>query len=224
MLTISTIQEALAYLTEQTKHAWTDSELFDIAANSSIELHAATPIDSMVTIQHFVPGAGLVEKCRFGVTSPCLGVLFPWQVGQLWLCGETETSHPFDHDRVHGEYKWFVEPVSVTRSEVRIRAESLRKIQAIWMKKNDQIKPDAVAVTSGLDEGGSVEKPLKTTERASLLTIIAALCNYSDIKYQERGAAKQIAQLTEEIGAAVSDDTVRRALEKIHGALESRKK
>lgn len=68
------------------------------------------------------------------------------------------------------------------------------------------------------------EKPIQTTERNSLLTIIAALCDYSAIKYQDRGAANHIVKLTEEIGAAVSDDTVRRALAKIPEALETRRK
>lgn len=68
------------------------------------------------------------------------------------------------------------------------------------------------------------EKPIASNERNSLLTIIAALCDYSAIKYQERGAASQIAKLTEELGAPVSDDSVRRALEKIPSALEARMK
>lgn len=68
------------------------------------------------------------------------------------------------------------------------------------------------------------EKPIAANERNSLLTIIAALCEYSAINPQERGAASQIAKLTEEIGAVVSDDTVRRALAKIPDALETRRK
>jgi hypothetical protein len=68
------------------------------------------------------------------------------------------------------------------------------------------------------------DKPLTTTERNSLLSIIAALCDYSAIKHQERGAATQIAKMTDEIGCPVSDETVRRAMEKIPGALESRMK
>lgn len=67
-------------------------------------------------------------------------------------------------------------------------------------------------------------KPLTTTERNTLLTIIAALCDYSDIKYLERGAANQISKLTEDIGAFVSDDTVRKVLRKIPDGLESRQK
>ena len=68
------------------------------------------------------------------------------------------------------------------------------------------------------------EKPIATTERNSLLSIIAALCDYSAINHQERGAASQIAKLTEEIGAAVTDDTVRKVLAKIPDALETRMK
>lgn len=69
-----------------------------------------------------------------------------------------------------------------------------------------------------------VDKVMTTTERNTLLTIIAALCDYSDIKYQERGAAGQIAKMTEEVGAPITDDTIRKMLSKISDALESRKK
>lgn len=69
-----------------------------------------------------------------------------------------------------------------------------------------------------------VEKPLTTNERNTLLTIIAALCDYSAIKHQERGAATQIAKLTEDIAATVTDDTVRKVLTKIPGALATRMK
>lgn len=68
------------------------------------------------------------------------------------------------------------------------------------------------------------DKGLATTERNTLLTIIAGLCNYSAIELNDRGAANQIAKMTEEIGAAVSDDTVRRWLKAIPGALDARMK
>lgn len=70
----------------------------------------------------------------------------------------------------------------------------------------------------------NTEKPLTATERNSLLTVIAGLCDYSDIKHQGRGAANQIAKMTEEIGAPVTDDTIRKILAKVPDALESRKK
>lgn len=74
------------------------------------------------------------------------------------------------------------------------------------------------------DAQSSAEKPMMTTERNTLLTIIAALCDYSAIVPSERGAASQIAKMTEEIGASVTDDTIRKVLAKIPDALVSRKK
>lgn len=73
-------------------------------------------------------------------------------------------------------------------------------------------------------DSSAKEKLLSTSERNTLLTIIAALCDYSAIKLTERGVASQIAKLTEEIGTSISDDTVRRVLAKIPEALELRKK
>jgi hypothetical protein len=69
------------------------------------------------------------------------------------------------------------------------------------------------------------DKPLKTTERNTLLTIVAALCGeHSDININDHGASTKIARMIERLGVQVSDDTVRRYLNKIPNALESRKK
>ena len=65
---------------------------------------------------------------------------------------------------------------------------------------------------------------LSTTERNTLLAVIAALCDYSDIKYKERGAATKIAAMTQENGAPVSDDAIRNILKKIPDALATRMK
>lgn len=132
MLTISTIPEALAELAEQTGRAWTDSELFDVAARHGIELHAAPPITAQTTIQKFIAGVGMVEKFRSGPGHSRLAVLFPWQVGQLWLSGETMATQTEKHDEVEGEYQWFTEPVRVTREQIRIKAATLNKILTVW--------------------------------------------------------------------------------------------
>jgi len=68
------------------------------------------------------------------------------------------------------------------------------------------------------------EKPLTTTERNTLLTIIAALCDYSAIDTKARSTASQIAGMTAEIGAPVTDETIRNALAKIPNAVERRMK
>jgi len=65
---------------------------------------------------------------------------------------------------------------------------------------------------------------LATTERNTLLVIIAALCKYSEIDLDERGATTNVAQRTDDIGAPVSDDTVRKVLGQIPDALATRKK
>ena len=62
---------------------------------------------------------------------------------------------------------------------------------------------------------GSEEKSLSTTERNSLLTIIAALCDYSAINIKELGVANQIAKFTQDIGAAVTDDIPWRQLAEV---------
>lgn len=68
------------------------------------------------------------------------------------------------------------------------------------------------------------EKPLSTTERNTLLTIIAALCDYSAIDIKARNASSQLAGITAEIGAPVTDETVRKVLSKISDAVERRMK
>lgn len=68
------------------------------------------------------------------------------------------------------------------------------------------------------------DKALKTTERDTLLIIIAALCNEGKIKLDEKGAAGFIVKLTQDLGAPVSENTIRTALNKIPEALERRAK
>jgi hypothetical protein len=71
---------------------------------------------------------------------------------------------------------------------------------------------------------GDTERPIVTKERQTLLVIIAALCNEAGIDYQQRGIASAIQCLTETIGAPISDDTIRKVLNQIDNALESRSK
>lgn len=92
-------------------------------------------------------------------------------------------------------------------SQIVVRTESLREFENLH------------SATSA-----SVEKPLNTNERNTLLVIITALCKRLAIDPTERGAAARIAKLTEENGTPVSDDTVRRILKNIQNALETRMK
>ena len=108
-------------------------------------------------------------------------------------------------------------------SRLFIKKEDFNK----WLKKSDRKMPIFWLTESERSTNSSTmsaDKLLTTTERNTLLIIIAALCSYSDIKHQDRGAAGQIAKLTEENGAAVTDDTIRKVLKDIPNALEARTK
>lgn len=59
-------------------------------------------------------------------------------------------------------------------------------------------------------------------DRTSLLTVIAALCNCSDIKHQERGAAQRIMKMTDDIGAHVDDGTILTVLKRITCPVENK--
>ena len=56
------------------------------------------------------------------------------------------------------------------------------------------------------------EKPLEQRERSTLLAIIEALCQKLKIDLRERGAATRIAELTQALGATVTDDTTTNAV------------
>jgi len=135
MLTISTIPEALAELEKQTGRAWTDSELFDVATARNIELHAAVPRTAKVIVQEYVKGEGF--KIKFPgmpIREGGWALLYPWQVKELWVGGETFVNSPNDRNDTEreGEYILFAEPVRVTREQIRIGCETLRNIVNIW--------------------------------------------------------------------------------------------
>ena len=74
------------------------------------------------------------------------------------------------------------------------------------------------------EQPAKVDRPLSTRQRRTLLTIIAALCKHSSIDTMGRGAAGQIAKLTEAIDANVTDETIAKVLAEIPDALETRMK
>ncbi|WP_334159761.1 ATP-binding protein [Achromobacter insolitus] len=93
----------------------------------------------------------------------------------------------------------------------------IEKAEAAW---KEQAAP-AIKELEALKRNAS---QLATTERNTLLIIIAALCKYSEIDLNERGATANVVQRTDDIGAPVSDDTVRKVLGQIPDALATRKK
>ncbi len=70
----------------------------------------------------------------------------------------------------------------------------------------------------------TTEKPLQTRERNSLLTVIAALCHYSDIDTNGKNTVSQVTGLIDEIGANLSDDTVRNIIKQTRDLMGTLKK
>ncbi len=66
------------------------------------------------------------------------------------------------------------------------------------------------------------EKSLAAREKNTLLVLIAALCKEAKIDYTARGVAGSVKLLTEQIGAPISDDTIRRVFDQLESAVEAR--
>lgn len=88
--------------------------------------------------------------------------------------------------------------------------------------ENQQLKEQLTHART--EQPAKVDRPLATRQRRTLLTIIAALCEYSAIDPTAKNAAGQIAKLTEDIGANVTDETIAKAISEIPDALVTRMK
>ncbi len=75
-----------------------------------------------------------------------------------------------------------------------------------------------------LEDSPAIEKPLASKERNSLLVLIGALCKENGIDPKERGIAAAVVAMTENLGAPLADDTVRKILNQIENAVSLRYK
>lgn len=66
------------------------------------------------------------------------------------------------------------------------------------------------------------ERPLGSKEKNSLLILIAALCNEFGVDLKVRGIASSLELMTHNLGAPLTDDTIRKFLKQIEGAVSSR--
>ncbi|MDH5561348.1 MAG: hypothetical protein OEY59_10905 [Deltaproteobacteria bacterium] len=75
-----------------------------------------------------------------------------------------------------------------------------------------------------LEETPEASKPLTSKERNSLLVLIGAMSKALDVDLNERGIASYFVKLTEELGAPLTDDTIRKILNQIENAVDLRTK
>lgn len=104
--------------------------------------------------------------------------------------------------------------LSATRAEI----EKANELAAGIIEERDALLGERNSLRA------MVDKSITTTERNTLLIIIAALCDHAAIKHQERGMAPRIMEMTDKIGAHLDDQTILNALKKIPTALETRMK
>lgn len=97
------------------------------------------------------------------------------------------------------------------RDALKVR---LDKAAEVWRNQKERIEE--------LEE--KAERPVSTSQRRTLLTIIAALCDYSEIDPQARGAGQRIAEMTQKTGAPITAETIKKYLDEIPDATESRMK
>lgn len=102
-------------------------------------------------------------------------------------------------------------------------ADALRAAVKDLVSENQALK-DRISETHEVAPRSKADRPMTTRSRRTLLTLIAALCDYAGIDHQSRGAAQRIRETTEGIGVPVDDGTISKALSEIPDALESRMK
>ena len=70
----------------------------------------------------------------------------------------------------------------------------------------------------------TIDRPLTTRQRRTMLTVIAAMCKYEGLDPQGRGTAQRIMEMTDDLGAHIDDGTIAKMLSEIPDALETRMK
>jgi len=113
-------------------------------------------------------------------------------------------------------------PEGVMINDLRVAVKGLTDDNIDLFTKKMQIEKELRGIQENYPK--KTERPLTTRSRRTLLIIIAALCNKAGININDWGAAKRISEITEEIGAVVTDDTIHKIISEIDDAVESRMK
>jgi hypothetical protein len=111
------------------------------------------------------------------------------------------------------------------RDAGKLENEKLRKLNQELSSERDGLKHQIASMESYIEQlkKNNLDAP-SVRQRRTFLVMIAALCNHSNINYSERGAAQRISELTDVVGAPITDDTIRGILSEIEDAIESRQK
>lgn len=106
--------------------------------------------------------------------------------------------------------------LQVDRDALKARIDKATEVYKALKLDRDVIASERDALLAKAD------KPLATTERQTLLVLIAAMCRQAKLDWNAKGVSVAIESATEEIGAPVTDDTIRKILKQIDEAVTSR--
>lgn len=107
--------------------------------------------------------------------------------------------------------------LQIDRDALKVRVENAVAWREKILPEHKKLQEENKALRDSVSE-------LATTERDTLLTIIASLLKEAKTSHDAKGAAGYVVKLVEDIGASVSENTVREVLKKIPDALERRMK
>lgn len=128
----------------------------------------------------------------------------------VYWSGQLESERGFSHSLRLVTWGELLDPIN--SGDLLFSRSSLEEIVGRIKGKGDKSSSDSAAS----------EKPLSTKERQTMLVLIGALCKQAGIDYKQKGIADAIQKMTENIGASLSDDTIRNVLKQIDDAVESR--
>ncbi|WP_028618722.1 hypothetical protein [Pseudomonas canadensis] len=152
-----------------------------------------------------------------------------WNIPTLLTMDEITGINADDQENLH-----YLASELITLAQFANSSEAPPLPKTITDKPSADLKhPDGSwAILEFIDEKGPILKHPHLTEgndmplrsRRTLLTIVASLCSSQGLDIRARGASQRIKEMTEQIGAPVDDETIRKVLSAIPDAIESRAK
>jgi len=113
-----------------------------------------------------------------------------------------------------------VSPARADKGEANLHEDEVTTLRRRLREASQLIAK--LAERNGLPGVGSREREIRTRPRRTMLAVIAALCKEVGIDPTERGAASEVASITDKHGLRVSEDTIRAMFREMGDALESR--
>ncbi len=168
------LQEALDWLSSKTGRTWSDSELFQSCVDHHVSLRVVPPLDAGVAVIRLFPSDGplINDVVRRMGWHP--GVLYPFNVGQLWQIGEAEPHPVLRQPLEDGRMAVFDPPFRARRDHLAIEIDSLKRVLEAWTtaEPNSEPRQGNPAASSGAFPSGSLSRKEKRYSEAELKKLL----------------------------------------------------